>query len=371
MTALLLFKQKLKNFYSNAEVFLLPVMKFLLALIYFMGINYAMGFMQDLNNPFIVLILSLLCAVLPWNVIVYMGFALIIGHCYAISLETAVFVGVLILFMVLVFMRFSRGSNIAIVFTQLMLGMGAPALLSIGTGLLSDLTACMPAGCGVVLFYFISYAAGQANILHSTGEGDTEMLTKIKTLADGVLDNQEMWLAVIAVVAVILVVRLIRSASFDYAWRVSIVVGGVAYVFIMLAGSLFLGVNVNMAELIVSTLISVLIGIVLEFFVFGGDYTRTERLEYEDDEYYYYVKAVPKASVATTARSIKKITSAPVTEEERRKAETSRPAYANPIFDNEDTEAGDVFTEAGVESEFSDIHPEEFEKKLEESLRDL
>ena len=52
-------------------------------------------------------------------------------------------------------------------------------------------------------------------------------------------------------------------------------------------------------------MISVVVGLVLEFFVFGGDYTRTERLEYEDDEYYYYVKAVPKALVATSERSIK------------------------------------------------------------------
>ena len=57
---------------------------------------------------------------------------------------------------------------------------------------------------------------------------------------------------------------------------------------------------------------------VLEFFVFGGDYSRTERLEYEDDEYYYYVKAVPKASVATSERSIKKINAEPVKEEKKK-----------------------------------------------------
>ena len=60
-----------------------------------------------------------------------------------------------------------------------------------------------------------------------------------------------------------------------------------------------------MITLIIYTVISVVVGLVLEFFVFGGDYTRTERLEYEDDEYYYYVKAVPKALVATSERSIK------------------------------------------------------------------
>ena len=56
----------------------------------------------------------------------------------------------------------------------------------------------------------------------------------------------------------------------------------------------------------------------LNFFVYGGDYTRTERLEYEDDEYYYYVKAVPKALVATSERSIKKINAEPPREDKNR-----------------------------------------------------
>ena len=51
----------------------------------------------------------------------------------------------------------------------------------------------------------------------------------------------------------------------------------------------------------------------------ADDYSRTERLEYEDDEYYYYVKAVPKATVATSERSIKKINAEPVKEEKKRR----------------------------------------------------
>ena len=41
-------------------------------------------------------------------------------------------------------------------------------------------------------------------------------------------------IAVVAFVAVILLVHLIRTRSFDHAWRISIITGGVAYVFIML-----------------------------------------------------------------------------------------------------------------------------------------
>jgi len=40
---------------------------------------------------------------------------------------------------------------------------------------------------------------------------------------------------------------------------------------------------------------------------FSVDYERTEMVQFEDDEYYYYVKAVPKNLVAIPEKQVKKI----------------------------------------------------------------
>ena len=48
-----------------------------------------------------------------------------------------------------------------------------------------------------------------------------------------------------------------------------------------------------------------IVGEILEFFLFHVDYKRTERLQFEDDEYYYYVKAVPKITGAKKSREYK------------------------------------------------------------------
>ena len=160
------------------------------------------------------------------------------------------------------------------------------------------------------------------------------MTDKLKLLADGVVQNWGMWITVVAFVAVILLVNLIRTRSFDYAWRIAIVAGGVIYIVIMLAGSMSLGISISVFSLIIYTVVAVLVGIILEFFVFGGDYTRTERLEYEDDDYYYYVKAVPKALVATSERSIKKINGESAREE--RKSAERVVNYSTPLFQGEE-----------------------------------
>ena len=153
MTALLELKQKIKNLYGQYEVYILPVLRFVLGLVYFFWINANMGYMTQLNNVFLVVILALICSILPSGVMLFVGFALMIAHGYALGIEVAGFLLVLILFMTILFLRFSVGNNIVLVFTPLSFGFSVPTLLPIGAGLLGSAASALPAGCGVILYY--------------------------------------------------------------------------------------------------------------------------------------------------------------------------------------------------------------------------
>lgn len=87
MTALLELKQKIKEFYSEHDVLLLSVGKFLLAFLLFQGINSSMGMMEKIDNIFVVLILAIVCAILPVNTMAVIGCLLIVAHCYAVGIE--------------------------------------------------------------------------------------------------------------------------------------------------------------------------------------------------------------------------------------------------------------------------------------------
>ena len=45
----------------------------------------------------------------------------------------------------------------------------------------------------------------------------------------------------------------------------------------------------------------------LNIFILAVDYSRTEYTQFEDDEYYYYVKAVPKIKVTAPEVKVKHI----------------------------------------------------------------
>ena len=83
MTVLIELKEKLKEFYGSCSGIVLPIVKFLLALAVFRGINSNLGYLKMLNSMYVVLILSLICAILPLNGMVFLAMLVIIGHCFA------------------------------------------------------------------------------------------------------------------------------------------------------------------------------------------------------------------------------------------------------------------------------------------------
>ena len=136
MTALLEFKQKVKSLYSKYEMYLQPLIKFVLALVYFIWINSNMGYMTALDNIFVVLILSLICSILPSGMMLFTGYVLMTAHSYVLGIDVAAFMLVLILFMLIMFLRFSSGQNIVMVLTPLACAFDLPVLLPIGLSLI-------------------------------------------------------------------------------------------------------------------------------------------------------------------------------------------------------------------------------------------
>lgn len=79
-----------------------------------------------------------------------------------------------------------------------------------------------------------------------------------------------------------------------YAWTVAIAAGTLIYTVLVLAGSLMLTMRTGILGAAAGILVSVLLAAVLEVCFFHLDYTQIEKLQFEDDDYYYYVQAIPK-----------------------------------------------------------------------------
>lgn len=307
MKTLLVAKQYIKNFIYKYEVYLKPLMKLVLALASLMMINGKVGYMQRLDSLSVVLIVALMCSFMPMNFIVFVSAAFVVLHMYALSLECAAITLVVFLILFLLYLRFSPKDTMVIVLTPISFALGIPYVMPLALGLLGTPVSAISVGCGVIVTYLISYIADSATTL--SGMETEEMSAKIRFIIDGFIDNKAMILTIAAFAVTIILVYLIRRLSVDYAWTIAIAAGALTDVMILLVGDFMFDTNVSISGLLIGTIFAVLIAKVVEFFAFHVDYSRAEKVQFEDDEYYYYVKAVPKVTVAAPSRTVKKINS--------------------------------------------------------------
>ncbi len=308
MTTLLVAKQYIKTFISKYEVYLKPLLKLVIALAALLMINGKIGYMHRLDNAAIVLMAALMCSFMPMNFIIFMAAVFVVLHMYALSLECAVITLVIFMVLFLLYFRFSPKDTLVVLLTPMCFMIGIPYVMPLAMGLLGSPASAISVGCGVIVAYLIDYVADGATTL--SGMATDDMATKFRFIIDGFLDNKGMVLTIVAFTITIIVVYYVRRLSVDYAWTIAIIAGALSDVMILLIGDLIFDTNVSILGLIIGTVFSVLIAKVVEFFAFHVDYSRTEKVQFEDDEYYYYVKAVPKITVAAPSRTVKKINAA-------------------------------------------------------------
>ncbi|KJJ71225.1 hypothetical protein [Clostridium sp. FS41] len=305
MTSLLLWKEHLKSFYNRYSYAVQPVIRFLFALCTFLSLNANIGYMNKLKNPLVVILVCLVSALLPYGAIVFLAGCLLVAHVYAVSLEMALITLVLILTVAILYYGFKPGDSYLIVLTPLAFLFKIPYAVPLLVGLGGSLASFIPVGCGVFLYYLIMYVKQNAGVL--TNDAAVDIVQKYSQILKSVIFNQTMMVMIATCAVGIIIVYLIRRLSMDYSWIVAIAAGSVAELLVIFVGDFVFGVTVAVGQLILGILLSAVIAAVYNFFIFTVDYTRTEHVQFEDDDYYYYVKAVPKMNVSTPDVKVQKI----------------------------------------------------------------
>lgn len=132
-------------------------------------------------------------------------------------------------------------------------------------------------------------------------------MQQISYIVESLFNNKEMILFVIAMVVTITAVYAVRRLKIDNAWTYAIAAGIVVQFIVLLAGILVTGAKINLILMIVGTVLGGVVGYLCQILFFSVDYSRTEYVQYEDDEYYYYVKAVPKINIVNAEVKVKQI----------------------------------------------------------------
>ncbi len=284
-------------FINKFEAYLIPLGKFIFAMIVFCTINSQFGYMTKIAKLPLAVILALFCSFMPLSIITVIGAGLTLAHAYAISMEFAIVLGVVYLIMFLLFFRFTPKDHIAVLLTPLCFVFKIPYTIPMSFGLVGSPTSAISVACGTIVFYVLKYMVSAQKAFEESGVDD--LLDRLRALLEGLLKNKEMLICALAFALTVLVVYIVRRLSINYAWTIAMIVGALTGILVILVGDVMYNTNISIVGLIIGTILACGVVKVIQFLVFDVDYSRTEKVQFEDDDYYYYVKAVPKITAGT------------------------------------------------------------------------
>ena len=262
-----------EKYYSEYGNYIDAAAKFVTALILFMQINGRIGGKSIFGNIFVELILALVCAILPPNVMIVLASVAALLQFASVSIASLAVGGGGLFFHV-------------------------PCIVPISFGLMGSTMSAAGMAAGTVFYYTLLTIGklGGASVDLAMAKQSTaeKILAELQTMIDTLLGEQEMILMLVVLLAVFAVVFLARRMAMKHAWKVAIAAGTVIYLVLMMAGYMMLHLEIGILWILIGTLISAAVAFLLEQLFFNLDYRKIENLQFEDNDYYYYVEAVPK-----------------------------------------------------------------------------
>lgn len=305
MDNIFVIRGRLQELYASHSRIFDKAVQFVVALTAFYLINDNVGFLSLAASPAATLALAVICTFFPPIMTVLAATALILVHMYAVSLGVLAVTAMVFLIMYIFYFRLTPKMAMVVLLTPIAFMLNIPYVIPIAYGLAATPVCLVAISCGTIVYYMMDYVKTAASGLE--GQGADGIMAQVSAYVKQVFQSKEMWVVIVAFIICFLLVYTLRRQAMDHAWKISIGAGAVANVILIVIGDIALGVHTSYVSLIVGNIAAVLIGLILELFFFSVDYARSENLQYEDDEYYYYVKAVPKLSVATPEKTVKRI----------------------------------------------------------------
>ncbi|MBH1940376.1 hypothetical protein I5677_05630 [Mobilitalea sibirica] len=305
MMPLLVFRERVKNFYQRYDIYITPAVKFLFAFIAFRTINNEIGYDARLQALPVVLLLSLLSAFTPSAIMVLLAALLSTLHVYSISPILSIIIVLILLILYFLFARYTPRFGYVMLAVPILYFLKIPYMIPILLGLISTPVAIIPTSCGVIIYFLFqiikSAVTMQVNI---TAE---EIMQLYKYVIDSLIKNRMMIMTMVVFALILMVTYFVRKMKFDYAFEISIVAGALTSILGFLVSDLIMDNSNQILSMILGTIVSAVIVYGIHFFKLTLDYSGVEHAQFEDDVYYYYVKAVPKITVTTPQVNVKHI----------------------------------------------------------------
>jgi len=226
---------------------------------------------------------------------------------FSANMEVAVVLFVLLMFAFLFYVRMAPKESIWIIFTIIAFRFNVPYLLPILAGLYFPVTVIFAISVGVFLhaqipaLWQLMEPGGVNSVIGDLSDLEfADMVAELPeafsevyaAFVSGVSVTGGWLFAVVIFAMVVVLVHIVSRQSFNYSKEIAIGLGSGMMIF----GFIFAGImqDTNIGLMLIGVIVCAIIAVIVRFFDGVLDYSRAERVQFQDDENYYYVRIVPK-----------------------------------------------------------------------------
>lgn len=282
-------RNNIKELYHVHGVKMKSMYQIILMLSALFVVNSAVGTISILKNPVISIVIALIAGMLPLNLGILIIGCVTIAHVFKISMFVALLCFAILFLAGIMSIRMAPDHKyvgiVAFIVSSLGGAFATPLILAVS----STVSGVVPMISGIVCYRVLNLLKQSKELLMemSAIDGTLEFLKIVAA------DKQLFVIIVVSMVTYITVV-LIKVTDADHSWKIALFTGaGINLGLVFLLNILF-GSKVSIISVLIVTVIGLVVGLLIEFFIHNVDYQATQVLNFEDDEYFYYVKAVPK-----------------------------------------------------------------------------
>ncbi len=290
ITNILVVRKFIRRFLQKYQTPVELLGKFLLSYVAFSQIVDTLDYSALLQKSVVKLGVGLLGAIVP-GIVTIMVFC--VAALYEVYSEAPILSALVLVLFIIIFCfaaRFSGKQAYAIIAIPLLMKYNLHYMIPLLLGLTGGPLAIFPAACGVMFYSIFKVIVADISIANYNSM-DEALALYLKVIND-MLADKDIVVTIAAFAAAIIVMWLMRRLQYSFAFELTIIGGACTCLIVYFLAYLKLGSPIH--GVLSGTLLSVLIVSIIQFFRLILDYTGVETVQFEDDDYYYYVKAVPK-----------------------------------------------------------------------------
>ena len=297
-------RDNIRNVISKNDVWANRIFKGLMALVCILVINMNFGYSEVLSKGWITAVLAVLCAFVPGSAFSLVMMIYLLIQLASLSADVALVALILFVVSYVVCAIYQGHQLYNLIGIPVAYQIHVPYAMSLQSALFGGASEVTTVLCGSVLTYYLKSVNEHASQFLDSQEN----VSVSDILMNGMLANTMFYVFLIAMTVMFLTTYVIRCSNIAHAWIYAVLVGILVEFIILLAGYVLLNRSSQIPWLIGGNLIALALGVATNYIFLDLDYSRSEKVQFEDDEYYYYVTAVPKIRLEKETKEVKKIT---------------------------------------------------------------